>query len=80
MMEMYSTKEIKAIINDHPKDELLELIEQYIHHERNRNLLKRRLIDGVGFEPLSEEFDLTPRHCKNIVSACQKIIFEKMIP
>ena len=38
--------------------------------ERNRAILKRRLIDGVGFEPLSEEFDISVRQCKRIVYVC----------
>ena len=35
--------------------------------ERNRCILKRRIIDGVRYEPLSEEFDLSVRQTKNIV-------------
>lgn len=39
------------------------LIDEYIHSERDRALLKRRLIDGICFEPLAEEFDISVRHC-----------------
>ena len=35
--------------------------------ERNRAILERRLIDGIFFEPLAEEFDLSVRQVKNIV-------------
>lgn len=35
--------------------------------ERNRAVLKRRLLDGVCFEPLAEEFDLSVRQIKRIV-------------
>ena len=79
-MIQYSTKEMREIIEEHPVNELEGLIDQYIHHERNRKLLKRRLLDGVCFEPLAEEFDLTPRQCKNIVKECQKIVFEHLLP
>ena len=37
------------------------------HAERDRAILKRRLCDGVCYEPLAEEFDLSVRHIKNIV-------------
>lgn len=35
--------------------------------ERNRKLLKRRLCDGLTFEELAEEFDMSVRHVKRIV-------------
>lgn len=44
--------------------------------ERNRAIIKRRMIDGVTFERLAEEFDLSVPQIKNIVYKCQKIIFK----
>lgn len=35
--------------------------------ERNRKILKRRLIDGITFERLAEEFDLSVPQTKSIV-------------
>lgn len=46
---------------------LRELIDDKIHDERNRDILKRRLIDGVAYCQLSFEFFLTDRQIKNIV-------------
>ena len=37
------------------------------HAERNRAILKRSLIDGVCYEPLSEEFGLSTQAVKSIV-------------
>lgn len=51
-------------------EDLNHLIDNYIvgrHAERNRLILKRRLIDGICYEPLSEEFDLSVRQTQNIV-------------
>jgi hypothetical protein len=79
-MEVYSMKETRELIREHPKDELLEIIDQYIHHQRNREILKRKLLDGICYEELAEEFDLTPRQCKNIVKECQSIVFRKLLP
>ena len=53
------------------------LIDEYIHSGRNRALLKRRLIDGVCFEPLAEEFGLSVRQTKNIVYKEQEKLFSK---
>lgn len=55
--------------------EVEQLIEDYIFHERNRAILKRRMLDGIHFEPLAEEFDLSVRQVKNIVYKNQEIIF-----
>lgn len=48
------------------------------HAERNREILRRRLIDGICYEPLAEEFDLSVQQVKNIVYKYEKIIFSKI--
>lgn len=52
------------------------LIDELIHSERDRAILKRRLIDGICFEPLAEEFDLSVVQVRRIVYKGQ----EKLIP
>lgn len=55
------------------------LIEQRIigrMAERNRKIITRRLLDGICFEPLAEEFDLSVRQVKNIVYKCQEKLFK----
>ncbi|MBR1750859.1 MAG: hypothetical protein IJ740_08275 [Ruminococcus sp.] len=50
--------------------ELCGIIDEWIkgrNAERNRAILKRRLIDGICYEPLAEEFNLSVRHVKDIV-------------
>lgn len=52
-----------------------KLIDEYIFKERDRAILKRRLLDGVCFEPLAEEFDLSVQQTKTIVyKATEKLI------
>lgn len=46
------------------------------HAERNRKILKRRLIDGICYEPLAEEFDMSVRQIKNIVYKGENKIFK----
>lgn len=68
-----SSKETKEEIEytdsevEYTNSEVRNLIDEYIHSERDRNILKRRLIDGIYFEPLAEEFNLSVRQVKNIV-------------
>ena len=58
--------------------ELIRVIDEYIHNERDRHILKRRLIDGICFEPLAEEFDLSVRQVKRIVYRESEKIFSKI--
>lgn len=51
------------------------VIDEHIHSERDRQILKRRLIDGVCYEPLAEEFDLSPQQVRNIICKSEKILF-----
>lgn len=54
--------------------EIEKLIDERIHHERNRRILKRRLIDGIGYEPLAEEFEMSERQVKNIVYRAEDLL------
>ena len=49
------------------RSEVEHLIDDYCFNEKYRHILKRRFLDGVCFEPLAEEFDMSVRHVKNIV-------------
>lgn len=55
--------------------EICRLIDEKIHSERNRQILKKRLCDGIHFEPLAEMFNLSVRQVKNIVYKAEKELF-----
>lgn len=46
------------------------------HAARNRDILRRRLLDGVIYEKLAEEFELSVRQVKNIVYKGENRIFK----
>ena len=56
--------------------QMAELIDEYIHSERDRKILKRRLIDGKTFDELAAEFNLSPRYIKTIVYRQQERLFK----
>ena len=58
--------------------DVAKLIDEWIKSERDRKILKRRLIDGICFEPLAEEFDLSVRQIKNIVYNAEKQLFKHL--
>lgn len=51
----YTNSQIGAIIDEH------------IHSRRDREIMKRRMIDGICYEPLAEEFELSTVQVKRIV-------------
>lgn len=53
------------------RDEWEDLIDQYIFSERDRAIVKRKLLDHIKFEPLAEEFELSERHTKTIVKEAE---------
>ena len=63
---------------EYSNSEIEHIIDEYIHNQKHRALLKRRLIDGICYEPLSEEFGLSVRQTKNIIYKNENIIFSKL--
>lgn len=65
-------------MRDYTNSEIASLIDDYIHSERDRAILKRRLIDGICYEPLAEEFDLSTQRVKAIVYKAQEKLFRHL--
>ena len=63
---------------EYSNTEIAKVIDEYIHNERNRAILKRRFIDGICLEPLAEEFDLSVRQIKNIIYSNEDAIFKHL--
>lgn len=57
-----------------------ELIDKWIFNERDRAILKRRLLDGIRYEPLAEEFNLSVRQVKKIVYHGEDKVLTKIEP
>jgi hypothetical protein len=52
------------------RSEWERLIDEYVigrNAERDRQIIKRRMLDGVRLEPLAEEFDLSVQRIKIII-------------
>ena len=47
--------------DDISNSEIAKTIDEWIKSERDRKILKRRLIDGICYEPLAEEFEMSVR-------------------
>lgn len=58
--------------------QLSQVIDEWVKGERDRRIMKRRLIDCICLEPLAEEFDLTVDRVKQIVYKWQRLISLKI--
>jgi len=52
---------------EYSNSQIRALIDEYIHSERDRAILCRRLVDGITFGQLAEEFGLSLRQTREIV-------------
>ena len=65
-------------VSDLSRSEWESLIEEWIFNERDRAILKRRLLDGIIYDKLAEEFDLSVRHVKKIVYKGEEKLFKHL--
>lgn len=63
---------------DISRSEIEQAIDEWILNQRDREMLKRRLVDGITYEALSYEFDLSVRHVKTIIYKGEDKLFEKI--
>ena len=65
---------------DITRDQLEAVIDNTIilqtHAARNREILKRRLIDGLTHEELAEEFDLSVQQIRKVIYKYEQVIFK----
>jgi DNA-directed RNA polymerase specialized sigma24 family protein len=71
-----------TVKSDITREEIEETIDKYIvlhlNAERNRLILKRRLIDGLSHEQLAEEFDLSVQSIQKILYKNEPIVFSHL--
>jgi len=66
------------IERDISRSELEHVIDEWIFSERDRLILKRRLLDGICYEPLAEEFYMSVAQVKRIVYKGSQRVFAKI--
>ena len=65
-------------MTEYTNSEISAVIDEWIHSERDRAIMKRRLIDGICYEPLAEEYELSVSQIKRIVYKCEEKIFKRL--
>ncbi len=65
-------------MRDYSRTEIEWAINEFILNERDRKVLSRRLIDGICYEPLAEEFGLSVMQIKRIIYKGQEKVFRHL--
>lgn len=69
-------------LSQYSRSDLETAIDEWVilrrHSERNRQILKRYMLDGICFEPLAEEFGMSVRQIQNIVYKTQEQLFKHL--
>ena len=65
-------------MRDVSRTELENAIDEWILNEKHRDILRRRLIDGLTYDRLSEEFDMSVRQIKTIVYKGEEKVFRHL--
>jgi AraC-like DNA-binding protein len=60
---------------EYSNSQIREVIGEYIHNERDRQIMLRRMIDGITLERLAEEFDMSVSQMKRIIKRESDIVF-----
>ena len=55
--------------------ELADLISEHIHSERDRQIMKLKLIDGLTYEKIAEIYEMSPRYVRSLV---RKLMNERL--
>ena len=69
-------------LDDVTNEQIAQAIDSWIHSERDRIILKKRLIDGYTFQQISDylflehRIDLSMRQIKNIVPKLEQKLFK----
>ena len=58
------------------RSEWEKLIEEWIFSEREREMLKRNLLDGRTYEQIAEQFDMSTRQIARIIPRLQNQLFK----
>ena len=60
--------------DDLSRSEIEDLITEWIRSERDRAIVIRKILDGLTYEKVSEEFDLSVRQVQTIVRSSEIIL------
>lgn len=59
-------------MKDYTNSQMCKLIDEHIHNLKYRNILRLRYIDGLTYEKIAEEVDMSTQQVKTIIYRAQE--------
>lgn len=69
---------VKVDLDNITNSEIDHLISEYIHSQRDREVLHLRLVDGLTYEKIADKMDMSVRQIKNIVYKAEVKLFKHL--
>ena len=60
---------------EYTNSQIRDLIMEYIHNQDDRKMVYLRLVDGLTFEKISEEFQLDVKTVRKRIHKCENELF-----
>lgn len=61
---------------DFSRSEWEKIIDEWIFNEVHRKMLKRRLLDGLCYDDLADEFNLSPERIRKIIYKAKERLYK----
>ncbi len=58
---------------EYGNSQVTEIVNEYVHNKKHREMLLLKYIDGLTYEQIGEMYELTDRQVKNIVYKYQDL-------
>lgn len=65
-------------MENHARSEIEKIIDEWIHSEMDRKILRRKLLDGITHERLAEELDVSVSCIKQRVKRGKTILYKHL--
>lgn len=70
---------MKIVLPELSRTQYEALIYEWIFSERDRAITRRKLLDGLTFEQLAEEFEISVLQAKRIVRKSEEILLKHAV-
>lgn len=68
----------KEVINRKCRDEWLPLILNWVHNEKDRQMLIRWGLDGISIQDIAEEFGISVNRCQERIEEAKEQLFKNI--
>lgn len=69
---------MRKTIPEYTNSQMSALIDEHIHNIRNRAILKMRFLDGMTYDRIAEELDMSPQQIKTIIYKTQQKLLKHL--